>query len=115
MAKRSKKDKMQRRSLGGGGMMSQIQALQEQMLAAQNALAEETVEVTAGGGVIKVVMTGDQRVVSVKVDPAVLEDADAEMLEDLLLSAFNQALEKSKELAAEKLGPLAGGLGGLPF
>ncbi len=109
MAKRSKREKMQRKA-PGGGMMSQLQALQEQMMAAQNALAEETVETSAGGGAIKIVMTGDQRLVSIKIDPAVLEDRDAEMLEDLLLTAFNSAMEKSRELAANKLGPLAGGL-----
>jgi DNA-binding YbaB/EbfC family protein len=110
MAKRSKHNKIQRKQPGAGGMMGQIQALQEQMMAAQAALAEETVEATSGGGVVKVTVTGDQRVVEVKIDPIILEDKDAEMLEDLLLSAFNTALEKSKALAAEKMGPLAGGL-----
>jgi DNA-binding protein YbaB len=60
-------------------------------------------------------MTGDQTCRAVEIDPALLEDADAEMLQDMVLSAVNLALEKSRELAAERLGPLAGGLGGLGF
>ncbi len=100
---------------GGGGMMQQLKRMQEQMAAAQASLAEETVTVTVGGGVVKVVMTGDQRCQSVEIDPEVLKDADAEMLQDLILSAVNQALDKSRDLAAERLGPLAGGLSGLGF
>jgi len=97
----------------GGGMMQQIKKMQEQLAAAQAALAEETVTATAGGGAVKVTMTGDQICRAVEIDPALLEDADAEMLQDMVLSAVNLALEKSRELAAERLGPLAGGLGGL--
>jgi DNA-binding YbaB/EbfC family protein len=94
-------------------MMQQIKKMQEQLAAAQAALAEETVTATAGGGAIKVTMTGDQNCRAVVIDPALLEDADAEMLQDMVLSAVNLALEKSRELASERLGPLAGGLGGL--
>jgi len=94
-------------------MMQQIKKMQEQLAAAQAALAEETVTATAGGGAVKVTMTGDQNCRAVEIDPALLEDADAEMLQDMVLSAVNLALEKSRELAAERLGPLAGGLGGL--
>jgi DNA-binding YbaB/EbfC family protein len=91
-------------------MMQQIQQLQEQMMAAQDALAEEAVTATVGGGVVKVVVSGDQRCLEINIDPDILEDADVEMLQDLLLSAFNSALDQSRELAAERLGPLAGGL-----
>ncbi len=96
--------------MGGGGMMKQIQQLQEQMLAAQDALAEETITATAGGGVVKATVTGDQQIESLEIDPAILEDTDVEMLQDLILSAINSALEQSRELAAERLGPLTGGL-----
>ncbi|MBC8505902.1 MAG: YbaB/EbfC family nucleoid-associated protein [Anaerolineales bacterium] len=96
--------------MGGGGMMKQIQQLQEQLLAAQESLADETVTATAGGGVIKVTVTGDQKVEAIEIDPSLLEDADAEMMQDLILSAVNSALEKSQEMAAERLGPLTGGL-----
>lgn len=107
MAKRSRGP---RPPMGGGNMMKQLQQMQKQLAATQEALAEETVTATVGGGVIEVVATGDQRVESIKVDPEVLEDADVAMLQDLLLTAVNSALEQSQELAAEKLGPLAGGL-----
>ena len=91
-------------------MMGQIQRLQEQVQQAQAQLAEETVTATAGGGVVKVTVTGDQRCHSVVIDPQILQDADIEMLQDLLLTAFNSALEQSRDMAADRLGPLAGGL-----
>ena len=113
MAKQSKKKRMMS-SAGGGmgnmGMMQQVQQLQQQMLAAQEALAEETVAATAGGGVVTVVATGDQQIQSITIEPEILEDADVEMLQDLILTAINSALDQSRELAAERLGPLAGGL-----
>jgi DNA-binding YbaB/EbfC family protein len=95
---------------GGMGMMQQMQQLQQQMAAAQEALAEETVTATAGGGVITVVSTGDQQIQSITIAPDILEDADVEMLQDLILTAVNSALDQSREMAAERLGPLAGGL-----
>ena len=98
-------------ALGGqGGMMQQIQKLQKQMEEAQAKLAEETVTVTAGGGAIKVVMTGDQKCKSVEISPEFLKDADAEMLQDLVLSAVNIALDQSRDLQQKLMGPLAGGL-----
>ena len=72
---------------GQGGMMAQLQRMQQQLAEAQEALAEETVTATAGGGAIKVTMTGDQKCREVVIDPALPEDADAEMLQDLVLSA----------------------------
>ncbi len=106
MAKGYKGPKMQNQM----GMMGQLQKLQEQLAAAQAQLAEETVPGTAGGGAVKVMVTGDQHCKSVEIDPELLKDADVEMLQDLLLAAFNNALEASRNLAAERLGPLAGGL-----
>ena len=98
--------------MGGGqsGMMQQIQRLQKQMEETHAKLAEEIVTSTVGGGAIKVTMTGDQRCRSVEISPDLLKDADAEMLQDLVLSAVNMALDQSRELANERLGPLAGGL-----
>ena len=93
-----------------GGMMGQIQKLQEQLEMAQAQLAEETVTASAGGGAVKVTVTGDQRCHAVEIDPELLKDGDVEMMQDLLLTAFNSALDKSREMAAERLGPLAGGL-----
>jgi DNA-binding YbaB/EbfC family protein len=92
------------------GMMGQIQKLQEQIQQVQEQLAEETVTATAGGGAVKITMTGNQNCRGVEIDPALLQDADVEMLQDLVLTAFNNALEASRNLAAERLGPLAGGL-----
>ena len=95
---------------GQPGMMQQIQRLQQQMAEAQEKLAAETVEATAGGGAIKVTMTGDQKCHSVTIDPQLLKDADAEMLEDLILTAVNLALDKSREMQQQVMGPLAGGI-----
>lgn len=106
MAKRSKGQKPKNTM----SMMQQLQQLQQQVEMAQAQLAEETVTATVGGGAVKVVMTGDQRCTAVVIAPELLEDADVEMMQDLLLSAFNAAMDQSRELAAERLGPLAGGL-----
>jgi DNA-binding YbaB/EbfC family protein len=96
--------------MGGGGMMQQLQKLQKQMEEAQAQLAVETVTATAGGGAIKVTMTGDQKCQSVEISPDLLKDADPEMLQDLVLSAVNMALDQSRELQQKLMGPLAGGL-----
>jgi len=94
-------------------MMQQIQKLQEQMLQTQEELGDRTVSVTAGGGVIEVVMTGRQRLQSIKIAPEVVDPDDVEMLQDLIVAAVNEAIERSQGLAAEQLGALTGGLGGL--
>src|SRR5512136_866784 len=98
-------------SLGGGGMLGQIQKLQQDMLKAQEQLADETLEVTAGGGAITIVVTGQQRVKSIKLQPEVVDPADLDMLQDLLVAAVNEAIERSQAYAAEKLKGLTGGLG----
>jgi DNA-binding YbaB/EbfC family protein len=95
---------------GGGGMMQQIQKLQEQMVKTQEALGDETVEVSVGGGVITVVMSGHQVLRSIAIKPEAVDPEDVEMLQDLILAAINEALEKSQALAAEKMGALTGGL-----
>ena len=93
-----------------GGLMQQMQRLQEQLVQAQEQLALETISYSAGGGAVKVVVTGDQRCQSVEIDPELLKDGDVEMLQDLILAAVNGALEASRNMASERLGPLAGGL-----
>src|SRR5215204_3389906 len=95
---------------GQGGMMQQLQKMQKQMEEAQAKLAVETVTATAGGGAIKVVMTGDQKCQSVEISPDFIKDADAEMLQDLVLSAVNMALDQSRALQEKLMGPLSGGL-----
>ncbi len=94
-------------------MMQQIQKLQEQMVQTQEELGDQTVSVTSGGGVVEVVMTGHQRVESITIDPEVVDPEDVEMLQDLVMAAVNEAIERSQSLAAEQLGALTGGLGGL--
>lgn len=94
----------------GGNMMQQLQKLQQQIETTQAELAEETVTATVGGGAIKIEVTGDQRCKSVEIDASLLEDSDVEMLQDLLLTAINSGLDQSREMAAERLGPLASGL-----
>jgi len=91
-------------------MMQQIQRLQQQLADAQAKLAEETVTASVGGGAIKISMTGDQKCKSVEISADLLKNADAEMLQDLVLSAVNMALDQSRDLAAQRLGPLTGGL-----
>jgi DNA-binding YbaB/EbfC family protein len=98
---------------GSGGMMQQIKKMQEQMEIAQAQLAEKTVTITVGGGAIKVTMTGDQRCKGIEIDPEMLKDADAEMLQDMILSGVNMALDQSRKMAEDTMGPLTGGLNGL--
>jgi len=96
---------------GRPDMRQQIMKLQEQMLQTQEALGEQTVSATAGGGVVEVVMTGHQRVQSVAIDPEVVDPDDVEMLQDLIVAAVNEAIERSQGLAAQQMGALTGGLG----
>ena len=100
-----------RMQLGGGGMLGQIQKLQQEMMKAQAELADETLEVTAGGGAITIVVTGQQRVKSITLQPEVVDPTDIDMLQDLLVAAVNEAIERSQALAAERLQGLTGGLG----
>jgi len=97
----------------GGGMMAQFQQMQEQMAQAQAELADETVTATVGGGAISVTMTGDQVCKSVVIMPELLEDADVEMLQDLITSGVNAALDQSRQLANDKMSPFTDMLGGL--
>lgn len=98
---------------GRPDLRQQIVRLQEQMMQTQTALGEETVTGSAGGGVVQVVITGHQEVRSITIDPEVVDPEDVEMLQDLIIAAVNDAIEKSKAMAAERLGALTGGLGGL--
>ncbi len=103
-----KKNKMP----SAGGLMNQMQQMQEQMATAQSALENETITVTAGGGAISIVITGHQRIESIKVDPELLTPDDAEMLQDMLVAGVNAAIEQSQALAAERMEGITGGLGG---
>lgn len=92
-------------------MMKQAQKMQADLAKAQEELADKTVEVTAGGGKVTVVATGGGDVVSIKIDPSVVDPEDVEMLEDLILSGVKQAITAGKELASDEMGKLTAGMG----
>ena len=89
--------------------------MQQEMTRIQAELADARVEGTAGGGAVKAVVTGKQSIVSIEIDPAAVDPADVEMLQDLVTAAVNEALDASRNLAEQKMGALSalGGLGGL--
>ena len=91
-------------------MLQQLQKLQEEMVQTQEALGDETVTVTAGGGAITIVISGHQKIQSITIEPEVVDPDDVEMLQDLVMAALNEAIEKSQQLASDRLGALTGGL-----
>ena len=106
---------MTRLPQGGGGfdvnsMMKQVQQMQAQMTEAQEKLKDEVVEASTGGGMVKAKMSGDMRLLELSIDPAAL-DEDVEMVEDMILAAINEAIRAAQELAASRMGDVAG-LGG---
>jgi len=90
-------------------MLKQVQQMQDRMSKVQSELETETVEASAGGGAVRVLATGTQKVVSVTIDPAAA--TDPELLQDMVVAAVNEAMEKSKQLAASKMQAVASGLG----
>jgi len=90
--------------------MRLIQQMQEKLMKAQEELGNESVEGTAGGGAVRIVMTGHQKVQSVTIDPEVVDPEDVEMLQDLVAAAVNDAVQKSHELATKRLGAVTGGM-----
>jgi len=76
----------------------------------QEELQEKTVEATAGGGVVKVIASGKKQLVGIEIDPEVIDPEDVEMLQDLILAAANEALQKAEEMVTEEMGKLTGGL-----
>jgi DNA-binding YbaB/EbfC family protein len=102
-------------------MLKQVQKMQQDMMKAQEALANETVTSSAGGGMVSVTITGDLVVKEITIDPDAIDPDDAEMLQDTVLAAVNEAIRQAQELAASKMGGVTGGLdlgglggGGLP-
>lgn len=91
-------------------MMKQVQEMQKQMAKAQEELANQEVEASAGGGMVTVKVTGDLRILSIKIDPAAVDPEDTEMLEDMVLAAANEAMRSAQELASSKMSGLTGGL-----
>jgi DNA-binding YbaB/EbfC family protein len=105
---------------GPGGMdlnamMKQVQEMQSQMMEAQEKLKDEVVEASAGGGMVKVKMSGDLRLLEISIDPEAIDPEEAELLQDMVMAAVNEAIRSGQELATSKLGGIsgAGGLGGL--
>jgi len=92
-------------------LVQQAQQMQEQMAKAQAELATETVEASAGGGLVTVQASGSGDVISIKIDPKAIDPDDPELLEDLVLAAVNEALRAAQALAQSKLGAMTGGLG----
>lgn len=93
-----------------GKMMKQVQQMQKQMAKLQEELNEMTAEATSGGGVVRVVANGKKEVMEINIEKEALEDADVEMLQDLVLSAVNEALRRAEEMAAEEMQKITGGL-----
>ena len=109
---------MTRLPQGAGGfdlnsMMKQVQQMQSQMVEAQEKLKDEVVEASAGGGMVKVKMSGDLRLLEVTINPEAIDPEEADLLQDMVLAAVNEAIRSAQELATSKLGGIAGGGGGL--
>ncbi len=94
----------------GFNPMQQVKALQDKMARMQEELALKTVEASSGGGMVSVVVNGRQEVLSIKIEPQVVDPQDIDMLQDLIVAAVNDGLRRSQEMAAAEMGKLAGGL-----
>ena len=99
-----------------GQIAKMAQQMQTQMAQAQEELKSTTLEASAGGGAVKIVITGAQEVRSVEIDPSAVDPDEVEMLQDLVMTAINEAITRSKELEKERMGAIAGGMGipGMP-
>jgi nucleoid-associated protein EbfC len=95
---------------GMANMMKEAQKLQAKMLKLQEELAEKTVETSAGGGMVKVVANGKQQIVAIQIEKEVVDPEDVDMLQDLILAAVNDALQKSQEMVSAEMSKLTGGL-----
>ena len=91
-------------------ILRQAQQLQAKLAKAQEELEKATVQASSGGGAVTVVVNGQQKIISIKISPEAVDPKDVSMLEDLVMAAINEGLEKSKELAASQLGAITGGL-----
>ncbi len=93
-----------------GGIMKQAQELQERLGKVQEEAASRTVEATSGGGMVTAIVSGKIELVGLRIDPEVLKSADAEMLQDLIVAAVNQAIRNAQALMAEEMKKVTGGL-----
>jgi nucleoid-associated protein EbfC len=94
-------------------MMRQVQQMQEEMAKAQESLKHESVEASAGGGMVTVKVSGELEILELEIDPDAVDPEDVELLQDMVQAALNEALRSAQELAASKMGAVTGGLGGL--
>ncbi len=94
-------------------MLQQLQGLQQEMMEAQEEIAEKTFSATVGGGIVEAVVTGDRKVKDLIIEPEVVDPDDVEMLQDLVIAAINKAMEQIDEASAERMSDLTGGLGAL--
>ncbi|MBI5454302.1 MAG: YbaB/EbfC family nucleoid-associated protein [Deltaproteobacteria bacterium] len=94
-----------------GNLMRQAQKMQEKMAEIQKELAGRTIEASAGGGMVTATVNGAQEVVSVKIDPSVVDPKDIDMLQDLVTAAVNEGLRRSKQMVSDEMGKLTAGLG----
>ncbi len=94
-------------------LLKQAQKMQQDMIAAQEALKDEVVEASAGGGMVTAKVSGDLVIQSITIDPQAVDPDDVELLQDMVMAAVNEALRSAQELASAKLGGITGGLGGL--
>lgn len=95
---------------GMKNMMKKMKKMQSQMARMQEEMAERTVEATSGGGMVTVVVNGNQELVSIKIDPQVVSSDDVEMLEDLVTAAVNEGFRKLQDMMSEEMGKLTGGM-----
>ena len=93
------------------GMMKKVQKMQDEMKKMQDEIKRKTVDVSAGGGAVKIVMNGEKQVQSLIIDPAAVDPEDVEMLQDLISAAFNEATKKVDGMLAAEMGKLTNGLG----
>ena len=91
-------------------ILRQAQQLQKRLNEAQEALENESVEASSGGGVVTATVSGKQKLLSIRIDPAAVDPDDVSMLEDLVLAAVNEAMDKAQELASRRLGSITGGM-----
>ncbi|MQA75347.1 MAG: YbaB/EbfC family nucleoid-associated protein [Solirubrobacterales bacterium] len=108
---------MTRLPQGAGGfdmnsMMKQVQQMQAEMSDAQEKLKDEVVDASAGGGMVKVKMSGDLRLLEIAIDPEAIDPEEPDLLQDMVLAAVNEGLRAAQELAASRMGGIAGGAGG---
>ena len=95
---------------GLGNMMKQAQQMQQKMMRIQEDVAKQEIEASAGGGMVTVVVNGKQEILSIKIDPSVVDPQDVDMLQDLILVATNEAVRKSQDIMQQEMSKLTGGM-----